>query len=174
MIVYTVAPRGPRGRPVVTQAARGDTIVYTDRRKRPLDAVSGHLCTLLCRERRREARAGAPWWRNSVHRSPKTAFRRRSGPFVYTVAARGSRGRPVGMQGDAIVYTDRRKRPFDAVPGHLCTLLCRERRREARAGGRWGLNSVHRWPKMVPRRRSGPFVYTVAARESRGRPVVAQ
>ena len=66
------------------------------------------------------------------------------------------------MQGDTIVYTDRRKRPFGAVSGHLCTLLCRERRREARAGGRWGRNSVHRSPKTVFRRRSGPFVYTIA------------
>ena len=77
---------------------------------------------------------------------------------MYTVAARGSRGRPVVTQGDAIVYTDWRKRPFGAVPGHLCTLS----QRGTLAGGRWGCNSVHRLAKTVFRRRSGPFVYTVA------------
>ena len=39
---------------------RGDAGVYTDRRKRPLDAVFGHSCTLLrcelCHELRRELR----------------------------------------------------------------------------------------------------------------------
>ena len=70
----------------VARAAHGDAIVYTDRRKRPFDAVLGHLCTLLRRELRRGGRAGGPWGRNSVHRSPKTASRRRSGAFVYTVA----------------------------------------------------------------------------------------
>ena len=33
-----------------------DAIVYTDHRKRPLGAVSGHLCTLLRRESRYESR----------------------------------------------------------------------------------------------------------------------
>ena len=45
-------PLGRRGR-----HRRGDDAgVYTDRRKRPLGAVSGHLCTLLRRELRRESR----------------------------------------------------------------------------------------------------------------------
>lgn len=88
----------------------------------------------------------------------KVASRSRSGPFVYTIAARGLRGRSAGTQGDTIVYTDWRKRPFDAVLGHLCTLL----RRGTLAGGRWGHNSVHRSPKMSLRRRSGAFVYTIA------------
>ena len=77
--MYTVAPRGPRGRPVVTQ---GDAIVYTDRRNRPLGAVLSHLCTLL----RHGGCASGRWGRNSVHRSPKTASRSRFGAFVYTVA----------------------------------------------------------------------------------------
>ena len=37
--------------------------VYTDRRKRPLGAVLGHLCTLLRREPRRVARVPQPPWR---------------------------------------------------------------------------------------------------------------
>ena len=41
--------------------------MYTDRRKRPLGAVLGHLCTLL----RRGGCASGPWRHNSVHRSPK-------------------------------------------------------------------------------------------------------
>ena len=60
------------------------------------------------------------------------------------------------------MYTDRRKRSFDAVLGHLCTLLRRGLRCEGLAGGRWGHNSVHRSPKTASRRRSGAFVYTVA------------
>ena len=46
---------------------RGDAEVYTNRRKQPLGAVLGHLCTLLRRELRRElrrvARAPQPPWR---------------------------------------------------------------------------------------------------------------
>ena len=38
--------RGTRGLPGRARG-RGDTGVYTDRRKRPLGVVSGHLCTLL-------------------------------------------------------------------------------------------------------------------------------
>ena len=38
--------RGTRGLPGRARG-RGDAGVYTDRRKRPLEAVSGHLCTLL-------------------------------------------------------------------------------------------------------------------------------
>ena len=80
---------------------------------------------------------------------------------VHYCAARPARA-AVGTQGDTIVYTDWRKRSFGAVLGHLCTLLCRERRREARASGRWERNSVHRLAKVASRRRSGPFVYAVA------------
>ena len=39
--VYTVAPCEDRA------SDRGDAVVYTDRRKWPLGAVLGHLCTLL-------------------------------------------------------------------------------------------------------------------------------
>ena len=43
-------------------SGRGDKGVYTDRRKRPLGAVLGHLCTLLRREPRRvERRPRSPW-----------------------------------------------------------------------------------------------------------------
>ena len=55
--------------------------MYTDWRKWALDAVSGHLCTLL-------HRCGQPWVCRSVHRSAKTASRRWFGAFVYTVATR--------------------------------------------------------------------------------------
>mgnify|MGYP001669892782 CR=1 FL=1 len=57
--------------------------MYTDWLKRPLGAVSDHLCTLL-------RRCGQTWGRRSVHRLAKTASRRRFGAFVYTVAPRGS------------------------------------------------------------------------------------
>ena len=57
--------------------------VYTDWLKRPLGAVSDHLCTLL-------RRCGQAWGRRSVHRLAKTASWRRFGAFVYTVATRGS------------------------------------------------------------------------------------
>ena len=115
--VYTVASRGSRERPWgapectqigenglstpfwgicvhccdagVARADGGGKGVYTDRRKRPLDAVLGHLCTLL----RRGGRASGRWGQRSVHRSAETASRRRFGAFVYTVATRGSRER---------------------------------------------------------------------------------
>ena len=61
-----------------------DAGVYTDRRKRPLGAVSGHLCTLLCRG----LGCGWPWDRNSVHKWEDRASPRRFGAFVYTVATR--------------------------------------------------------------------------------------
>ena len=58
-VVVVVGPVAPPGR----ASGRGDAGVYTDRRKRPLGAVSGHLCTLLRRELRRVARAPQPPWR---------------------------------------------------------------------------------------------------------------
>ena len=73
--VDVVGPVAPPGR----ASGRGDKGVYTDRRKRPLGAVLGHLCTLL-------RRSGQAWGQRSVHRSARTAPRRRSGAFVYTVA----------------------------------------------------------------------------------------
>ena len=58
-----------------------DAGVYTNRWKWPLGAILGHLCTLLhC--------CGQPWGRRSVHRSAKTAPRRRFGAFVYTIVTR--------------------------------------------------------------------------------------
>ena len=65
--------------------SRGDAGVYTDRLKRPLGAVSGHLCTLL-------HRCGQTWGRRSVHRSAKTASRSRFEAFVYTVVPRAASG----------------------------------------------------------------------------------
>ena len=49
----------------------GDAGVYTDRRKRHLGAVLGHLCTLLRRELRRVARAPQlPWCAGSAPSVP--------------------------------------------------------------------------------------------------------
>ena len=62
--------------------------MYTDRRKRPLGAVLGHLCTLLRLARIVRATVGT---RKSVHRSAKLASRRRFGALVYTVATRALR-----------------------------------------------------------------------------------
>ena len=125
----------------------GDAGVYTDRWKWPLGAVLGHLCTLL-------RRCGQPWVCRSVHRLAKMASRRRFGAFVYTVATCEDRS---SGRGDAGVYTDWRKRPLDAVSGHLCTLL-------RRCGQPWVCRSVHGLAKMASRRRFGAFVYTVATR----------
>ena len=152
----------------------GDAGVYTDWRKRTLDAVLGHLCTLL----RREDRASRRWGRRSVHRLAKMAPRSRFGAFVYTVglwawvvgglgiAIVYTNGRigPLGAvsgrlctllvccavvdsRGDATVYTDRLKRPLRAVLGHLCTLLRRELRRESRYESRRELRQVARAPQ---------------------------
>ena len=73
--VDVVRPVAPPSR----ESGRGDSGVYTDRRKWPLGAVLYHSCTLLrC--------YGQTWERRSVHRSAKTASRCRFGAFVYTVA----------------------------------------------------------------------------------------
>ena len=150
----------------------GDAGVYTDWRKRPLDAVSGHLCTLL---RLLRGSFERPWRRRSVHRLAKTDSRRRFGALVYTVAplrtavatqectqigGNGLSGPFWGIcvhccaarivradGGDAGVYTDWRKRPLDAVLGHLCTLLRRDspRRQPTRTSEE---------PKMFPDWRS--------------------
>ena len=75
---HAVEP-SPTGLPVGSDAG-----VYTDWLKRPLGAVSGHLCTLL----RLAGSFERPWRRRSVHRSAKMASRGRFGAFVYTVATR--------------------------------------------------------------------------------------
>ena len=80
-VVVVVGPVAPPGRASV----RGYAGVYTDRRKRPLGSVLGHLCTLL-------RRCGQTWVRRSVHRLAKTAPRSRFGSFVYTVAMRVASG----------------------------------------------------------------------------------
>ena len=77
--VYTVAPWA------WVVGGLGIAIVYTDRRKRPLRAGLGRLCTLLrCCEQ--------PWGRRSVHKSVEMAPWRRFGAFVYTVATRAAPG----------------------------------------------------------------------------------
>ena len=92
--------------------------------------------------------------RRSVHRSVEMAPRCRFGAFVYTVAPWAW---VVGGLGITIVYTNGRIGPLRTGLGHLCTLL-------RRCGQTWGRRSVHRLAKMAPRRRFGPFVYTVATR----------
>ena len=77
--VDVVGPMAPPGH----ESGRGGKGVYTDRRKRPLGAVLGHLCTLL-------RRCGQTWGRRSVHRSAETAPRSCFGTFVYTVAPRAA------------------------------------------------------------------------------------
>ena len=79
---------------------RGSKGVYTDRRKRPLGAVLGHLCTLL-------RRRGQAWEQRSVHRSAKTALRSRFGAFVYTVATRAASG---GTKASIAMARRRRRR----------------------------------------------------------------
>ena len=77
--VDVVGPVAPSGR----ASGRGYAGVYTDRRKRALGAVLGHLCTLL-------RRCGQARGRRSVHRSAKTGSRSRFGAFVYTVATQAT------------------------------------------------------------------------------------
>ena len=92
----------------IARAAVGGAGVYTDWRKWPLDAVLGHLCTLL----RRGDRASGRWGHNSVHRLAKMASRRRFGAFVYTVATPGCVGwrerrrREVGVFIEASTHTN--------------------------------------------------------------------
>ena len=80
-LVYTVAPWA------WVVGSLGIAIVYTNGRIGPLRAVSRRLCTLLCLARIVRATV---WQSRSVHRSAKTAPRRRFGALVYTVAPRGS------------------------------------------------------------------------------------
>ena len=69
--VDVVGPVAPPGR----AGGREDAGVYTDRRKWPLGAILGHLCTLLRRELRRIARVAPPLgWRlpkASTHTNPR-------------------------------------------------------------------------------------------------------
>ena len=99
-VVDVVGPVVPPGR----ARGRGDAGVYTDRRKWPLGAVLGHLCTLLrcCRQM---------WGRRSVHRSAKMTSRSRFGSIVYTVAMQGSREwrrRQVGVFAEVATHTNPR------------------------------------------------------------------
>ena len=94
----------------------GDAGVYTDWRKRPLGAVLGHLCTLL--RLARIVRAAV-----ATQECTQIGINGLSMPFwgicVHCCAVADNRGY-------ARVYTDWRKRPLDAVSGHLCTLLRRD------------------------------------------------
>ena len=100
----------------VARAAVGGAGVYTDWRKWPLDAVLGHLCTLL----RRGGRASGRWGQRSVHRSAKMASRRRFGAFVYTVATRGSRERTVGAKECTQIGENGLSTPFWGICVHYC------------------------------------------------------
>ena len=91
----------------------------------------------------------------------KMALRSRFGAFVYTV---GLWAWVVGGLGIAIVYTNGRIGPLDAVLGRLCTLLRLARIVRVTVGTR---KSVHRSAKLASRSRFGAFVYTVAPRAFR-------
>ena len=73
--VYTVATREDRAN------SRVDAGVYTDRRKWPLGAVSGHLCTLLRRESRYELRREL----RQVARAPQPPRRADGAPSLDSV-----------------------------------------------------------------------------------------
>ena len=103
--VYTVATREDRA------SDRGDAVVYTDRSKWPLGAVSGHLCTLLrCesryelrRELRQVARAPQPPWRAGG--APSLAPPAWSGRW----ALRERRRCQVGIFAEASTHTNPRR-----------------------------------------------------------------
>ena len=133
--------RGTRGPARSRERPWGQSGVYTDRRKRPISAILGHLCTLLgcCAvvDRRGDAEVYTNRWK-----WPLGAV---SGHLCTLLGCCAV----VDRRGDAGVYTDRRKRPFGAVSGHLCTLL----RRESRYESRRELRQVARAPQ--PPRRAG-------------------
>ena len=85
--VDVVGPMAPPGH----ESGRGGKGVYTDRRKRPLGAVLGHLCTLLRRELRcelrRVARAPQPPWRAGGAPSVAASLGRENGPCASGAAA---------------------------------------------------------------------------------------
>ena len=72
--VDVVGPMAPPGH----ESGRGGKGVYTDRRKRPLGAVLGHLCTLLRRELRCELRCEL----RRVARAPQLPWCAGSAPSV--------------------------------------------------------------------------------------------
>ena len=94
----------------------GDAGVYTDRWKRPLDAVLGHLCTLLRLARIVRAAVATQECTQIGQNGLSTPFR---GTCVHCCAVADNRGY-------AGVYTDWPRWPLDAVSGHLCTLLRRD------------------------------------------------
>ena len=84
-VVDIVGPVAPPGR----ASGRGDsqecTQIGGNGPSAPFRGIRVHCCAvgLGC---------GWPWDRNSVHRSPKTAYQRHFGAFVYTVATRAAPG----------------------------------------------------------------------------------
>ena len=91
-------------------SGRGYAGVYTNRRKWPLGAVLGHLCTLL-------RRCGQTWGRRSVHKSAKMASRRRLGALVYTVTPLRA---DVGTQECTQIGEDGLSEPFRGICVHCC------------------------------------------------------
>ena len=94
----------------------GDAGVYTDRWKWPLDAVLGHLCTLLRLARIVRAAVATQECTQIGENGLSTPF---WGTCVHCCAVADNRGY-------ARVYTDWPRWPLDAVSGHLCTLLRRD------------------------------------------------
>ena len=84
-----------------------DAIVYTDRRKWPLGAILGHLCTLLRRESRRELR--------QVARAPQPPRRAGGAPSLAPLAWSGRqalrewRRCQVGIFAEASTHTNPRR-----------------------------------------------------------------
>ena len=128
-----------------------DAGVYTNRRKWPLGAVSGHLCTLL-------RRGLGLWVALGSQQCTQMGGSGLSAPdwdiCVHCWAV-------VDKRGDAGVYTDRSKWPLGAVLGHLCTLLRRESRYEyatrAASGGTSASAATvcRRCPSLAPPAWSG-------------------
>ena len=115
--VYTVASRGSRERTV------GGAGVYTDWRKWPLDAVSGHLCTLLRRGVARAAVGGAgvytdwrKWPLGAVLGHLCTLLRR-------PVVSGGASGR-WGAQECTQIGENGLSAPFWGICVHCCDAIC--------------------------------------------------
>ena len=109
--VYTVAPREDRA------SDRGDAVVYTDRPKWPLGAVSGHLCTLLRRESRYESRREL----RQVARAPQPPWRAGGASSLAPLAWSGRqalrewRRCQVGIFAEASTHTNPRRARYRAL-----------------------------------------------------------
>ena len=110
--VDVVGPVAPPGH----ACGCGDAGVYTDRRKWPLRAVSGRLCTLLgC-----GLGLWGPWDRNSVHKWEDRASPRRFRAFGYTVGLWRRCGQAVGTQECTQIGENGLSAPFRGVCVHCC------------------------------------------------------